>query len=228
MSFENTIPERNCKKVLSEIKTYYDKYGSVDYNDDQDLLQHTLASGYLMKSFVNNPQWIVAAALHDVGHDVSHPEEIGIKNMKDDDHHNVGANMLEKWGFSKLVQDMVRNHVKAKRYLACFDSYYSHISQASKYSLEVQGGKMNAKEIAEFGKDSTFLPSLLLRYVDDHSKFVKNESKKMITWNELMLYCEDVLTSPYDDKKYQLSKAGQNIIKKYSDFQKLIDQSKTF
>jgi predicted HD phosphohydrolase len=52
------------------------------------------------------------------------------------DHEHVGAAFLAALGFPTRIQDMVRNHISAKRYLCCAQpDYYDKLSEASKVTL---------------------------------------------------------------------------------------------
>ena len=58
-----------------------------------------------------------------------------------------------------------------KRYLVSIDeSYYEKLSDASKKTLEYQGGKMNEEEINNFEKDLDMIEILGVRYHDDNGK----------------------------------------------------------
>ena len=98
-------------------------------------------------------------------------EGLGVKN-----HGTVGKQYLEKMGMNKRVCKLVESHVgkTAKRYLVSIDeSYYEKLSEASKKTLEYQGGKMNEEEINNFEKDLDMIEILGVRYHDDNGKKIK-------------------------------------------------------
>ena len=66
---------------------------------------------------------------------------------------------------------MVKNHVIAKRYL-CFKNpeYYVALSDASKQTIEFQGGKMSESEALYFENEPYFEESILLRNWEDKAK----------------------------------------------------------
>jgi predicted HD phosphohydrolase len=74
-------------------------------------------------------------------------------------------------GFSKKIQAVVKNHVIAKRYL-CFKNpeYYLGLSDASKQTMEFQGGKMSETEAQYIENEPYFEESILLRNWDDKAK----------------------------------------------------------
>ena len=54
-----------------------------------------------------------------------------------------------------------------------YDSYYNNLSEASKKTLNYQGGKMSQEELKAFEEDNLFNLHLKLRNWDDRAK-VKN------------------------------------------------------
>jgi predicted HD phosphohydrolase len=70
-----------------------------------------------------------------------------------------------------LVCDLVEGHVPAKRYLCTIrDGYYDNLSDASKQTMQLQGGMMNSKELSQF--QNGIMPELkvYLREYDDAGK----------------------------------------------------------
>lgn len=66
---------------------------------------------------------------------------------------------------------LVASHVAAKRYITfTIDGYYEKLSEASKKTLEYQGGPMNAEEAAAFDSDPLKDLYLKIRYWDDMGK----------------------------------------------------------
>ena len=67
------------------------------------------------------------------------------------DHEKIAAKHLLMWGFSEKVATLVSNHVEAKRYLSAQNpNYYQKLSEASRGTLEFQGGPMSKEEMLEF------------------------------------------------------------------------------
>ena len=115
---------------------------------------------------------IIAAFLHDVGHFCA-PRSAG-ENMGGYGtmrHERVGADWLRERGFSEKVARLIENHVEAKRYLTRRDpSYYNKLSEASKKTLEYQGGRMTEKEADAFEADPLFETSVRMRFWDEMAK----------------------------------------------------------
>ena len=62
-------------------------------------------------------------------------------------------------------------HVAAKRYLCAVDpDYFGKLSPASVHSLRLQGGQMNAAEVAEFAQSPHLHDALAVRRLDDAAK----------------------------------------------------------
>jgi predicted HD phosphohydrolase len=87
------------------------------------------------------------------------------------DHERLGADYLLERGFSERVANLVQGHVIAKRYLTYkYPEYYNRLSDASKATLEFQGGVMTAAEAAEFELNQDAELIIRLRYWDDMAK----------------------------------------------------------
>ena len=94
---------------------------------------------------------------------------LGTKN-----HESIGADYLVKQGFKTSMTELIKNHVKAKRYLVTTNiNYYTNLSDASKKTFDIQGGFMSSNEVHEFENSSSFKDSLLVRECDEEAK-VKN------------------------------------------------------
>lgn len=113
---------------------------------------------------------VIAALLHDIGHFTSDFPLDALENGTDNLHEDAGAIILEEY-YPKSVSEPVRLHVAAKRYLCAVDpDYYERLSDASINSLNLQGGPMNADEVAEFEKSPFKDDAVKLRYYDDDGK----------------------------------------------------------
>lgn len=113
---------------------------------------------------------IIAALLHDVGHFISDFELDALENGMDNYHEDAGAIILERF-YPPEISEPVRLHVAAKRYLCTVDDhYYGKLSAASVNSFNLQGGKMNVSEIAEFEANPHHQAAIKLRHYDDDGK----------------------------------------------------------
>ena len=159
----------------------YRNYGNNGYiGEDVSQLEHATQTALLAEK--ENPyslpyrrELILASFLHDVGHllcfedkTIEKMGELGVKK-----HEDLGADYLFSLGFSSVVCDLVRNHIKAKRYLITMDEdYYNNLSEASKQTYLYQGGKLNNQELEEFEKNPYFDYHLKLRSYDDRAKSI--------------------------------------------------------
>src|ERR1700761_7508785 len=143
-------------------------------------LEHSLQCAHLASSAspASDDETVVAALFHDIGqfipaedldsvlgrnpnriHDmiVSEPTQTENGSIKSSNsvgrisHETLGATYLAALGFPEKVTKLVEAHVAAKRYLCAVDpEYHGKLSDASKKSLEFQGGPMKGKEKEDF------------------------------------------------------------------------------
>lgn len=113
---------------------------------------------------------VVAALLHDIGHFVGAHSIDALERGIDNRHDAVGADFLAPH-FPPAVTEPIRLHVAAKRYLSAVDpAYLARLSPASKHSLEIQGGPMNAAEIDDFERNPHHRDAVAVRLYDDDGK----------------------------------------------------------
>ncbi len=118
---------------------------------------------------------VAAALLHDVGHLLEADGTAGRSGAalmagRDNDHGERGAAWLSSW-FGPQVTEPVRLHIAAKRYLCATDpAYYGLLSQASRYTLAVQGGPMSARQARAFEALPAHRDAIAVRRWDDQAK----------------------------------------------------------
>ncbi|MBO9658673.1 MAG: HD domain-containing protein, partial [Chitinophagaceae bacterium] len=132
---------------------------------------------------------ILAAFFHDIGHLCEHIMEV--KQMDGYgvvDHEKLGADFLLGNGFSENIASLVRNHVQAKRYLTFSNKdYYNKLSEASKKTLEFQGGRMTAEEAAAFQADPLFEMHIRLRQWDEKAKLEDQPLPPLKKYRDMMI-----------------------------------------
>lgn len=129
---------------------------------------------------------IVASLLHDIGHFIGEFPLDALENGIDNYHEDAGALILEQF-YPASISEPVRLHVAAKRYLCAVDeSYYDRLSEASINSLNVQGGKMNKQEIAEFEANPHHQAAIKLRYYDDDGKVTGRTIHKIEYYKDML------------------------------------------
>jgi gamma-butyrobetaine dioxygenase len=117
-----------------------------------------------------NNDVVVAALLHDIGYFLSVESANQIALGRNTEHEALGAAWLSR-GYGESITAPIALHVQAKRYLCAADpNYHAQLSEASRHSLVVQGGAMNAVEIAAFANSPAFEAAILLRRCDDRGK----------------------------------------------------------
>lgn len=121
--------------------------------------------------------FVLGAFFHDIGHLVRYIRSDDLELMGVDgdlgvmNHETVGADYLRLLGFSTRVCNLVGGHVRAKRYLVTIDQdYKNNLSDASKHTLEIQGGEMSNEEKTAFENDPDFCELLDLRQFDENAK----------------------------------------------------------
>jgi predicted HD phosphohydrolase len=157
-------------QIIEEILGAFEAGGDLDYGENISMREHMLQTACLAETDGHDERSIVAALLHDYGHLVcNQPNDIFFEGS-DNFHETLGARALEGW-FDEEIVGAVRLHVDAKRYLcAANPQYRAKLSDASIMTLEVQGGPMNAEEMARFREHTGYEMALTIRVYDDLGK----------------------------------------------------------
>ena len=165
--------EAQAKKTIDEVFSLYEKYGAADYiGEPVSQIEHMCQSAQLAEAEGYDDEVILAAFFHDIGHLYEHIADVrSMQGYGVEDHEELGYAYLKEKGFSEKIARLVKSHVPAKRYLTYkYPDYYNRLSQASKVTLEKQGGKMNTDEAAKFEGDELFELFILIRKWDDLAK----------------------------------------------------------
>jgi len=132
--------------------------------------EHMLQGATLAQEAGFSTEIIVGALLHDIGHFTSEFGTFSMDDTQDRYHEEAGAHLLAAF-FPDVVVDCVRYHVAAKRYLcATRPDYLNQLTEASLHSLKLQGGPMNADEVAEFQRNPNLDVIVQVRLLDDGGK----------------------------------------------------------
>ncbi|MDZ4845745.1 MAG: HD domain-containing protein [Chitinophagales bacterium] len=159
--------------ALDELFGIYEKRGTEDYIGEAiSQIEHAAQSAEFAEKNGEEEAVILAAFFHDIGHlcgdDGTQNEMNGYGKMS---HEKIGANYLRKLGFSETIARLVENHVQAKRYLCVVKpEYYPKLSEASKKTLQFQGGVMTQEEASAFERDPLFQLSIKMRAWDEAAK----------------------------------------------------------
>ena len=154
--------------------------GAADYlGEPVTVADHLLQAGARAQADGAPAALVAAALLHDVGHlrgadaDAGGIEQSGRELMAGTDNHHGdrGAQWLSSQRFPVSVTEPIRLHVAAKRYLCATEpSYFGRLSEASVYTLSVQGGPMTDAEAREFEREPHAVDAIAVRRWDDEAK----------------------------------------------------------
>ena len=133
-----------------------------------DQLEHALQCAHIAQTEVGDPEFVVAALLHDIARA---PAVAGIPYDGPREHHGeTGARWLTP-RVGERVAWLAEQHVAAKRYLVATDpSYRDKLTEVSARTLTAQGGPMSAEEVAAFEANPDHELAVKLREIDDRGK----------------------------------------------------------
>ena len=179
-----------AEKVTNEIMDLYKGYGGNEYAGEKvTQLEHMVQAAQLAEEQGYDEEVILAAFLHDIGHiseaakGENEMDGFGIK-----DHEELGAEFLRGKGFSKKIARLVESHVEAKRYLTIKDpAYYAQLSEASKRTLEFQGGPMTEEEADAFELYPLFALIIKMRNWDEQAKIEQKPLPDLEHYRQMML-----------------------------------------
>jgi phosphonate degradation associated HDIG domain protein len=181
---------QQIERVVSEIFDLYDKHGAAEYAGEKvSQLEHMSQAAQLAMKEGYDDEVVLAAFLHDVGHLLPvHDESESMDGYGMMDHEKVGAEYLRKVGFSDRLCKLIASHVNAKRYLTYkYPDYYNQLSDASKKTLEYQGGRMEEAEAMTFEADPLFDLYIKMRRWDEAAKVEHQELQDIRLFREKTL-----------------------------------------
>ncbi len=159
------------ENIVTFIGEIFERRGGEEYlGEPVTMAEHMLQGATIAEQNGQSEEIIVGALLHDIGHFTSefgtyHPDD-----TEDRHHEDAGAAVLERF-FPSVITDCVRYHVAAKRYLcATRPDYFKRLSPASVHTLELQGGPMDADEVAAFEANPNLKEIIAVRYLDEAGK----------------------------------------------------------
>ncbi|WP_448119542.1 phosphonate degradation HD-domain oxygenase [Pseudomonas serbica] len=162
--------QRN-EQVIAEVFALYERFGDSDYiGEPVSQIEHMSQAAQLAMAEGFDDEVVLAAFFHDIGHictDIA--ENMGGFGIVS--HERLGADYLRRAGFSERMARLVEYHVQAKRYLTLREpGYYERLSEASRRTLEYQGGVMSEAEADAFEQDPLCAVSLRMRQWDELAK----------------------------------------------------------
>ncbi len=165
--------ENRLDATIKEVFGLYEKYGNADYiGEPVSQLEHMSQSAQLAIDEGFDDEVVLASFFHDIGHIcVMSDEENKMGGFGVRSHERIGADYLRDKGFPEKVAKLVEHHVQAKRYLTFkYPDYFKQLSEASKKTLEFQGGVMSEQEASAFEHDPLFEISIRMRKWDEMAK----------------------------------------------------------
>jgi predicted HD phosphohydrolase len=160
---------KTAEERVEEIFKLYDLHGDENYGEGVSQIMHMMQAANLAKQEGYDDEMVLAAFYHDIGHFLEEGDDMGIYGKRD--HDRSGSEYLLANGFSARLAKLVASHVPTKRYLTYVDKdYYSSLSDASKKTLEHQGGPMTEPEAAQYAADPLIDSYIKIRYWDDMAK----------------------------------------------------------
>ena len=160
-----------AENIVDFLASIFERCGAEEYlGEPVTMGEHMLQGATIAEQNGQSDEIIVGALLHDIGHFTSEFGTFTMEDSEDRYHEEAGAAILDQF-FPKVVTDCCRYHVAAKRYLcATKPSYFDRLSEASVHSLNLQGGPMDAREVAEFEKNPNLKEIIAVRYLDEAGK----------------------------------------------------------
>jgi phosphonate degradation associated HDIG domain protein len=160
-------------KTIADISQLYHLKGSQQYGGEPiSQLDHALQCATLAAAAGQTEEMTIACLLHDLGHLLHNSAENPAESGQDDRHEQLAIPWLHLL-FPAAVTEPIRLHVQAKRYLCTVEpSYWDTLSDASKHSLELQGGRFSVAEAKAFIAQPYALDAVRLRRWDDRAKVV--------------------------------------------------------
>ncbi|HWH87334.1 MAG TPA: HD domain-containing protein [Pseudomonas sp.] len=161
----------NHQQVVGRVFGLYERFGASDYiGEPVSQIEHMSQTAELAMAEGCDDEVVLAAFFHDIGHFCAEgADDLGGYGAVS--HERLGADYLREAGFSERLARLVEYHVQAKRYLTLREpGYHAQLSEASRRTLEYQGGVMSEAEADAFAADPLCALSLRIRRWDELAK----------------------------------------------------------
>ena len=172
-------------QVIKKIISNFTNNKSLYIGEKVTMSEHMIQAAMLAEKAKCKDDLVCSCLLHDYGHFIlEKPDEL-VKLKVDGEHENIAYEYLKNF-FKKEIVEPIKNHVLAKRYLARNKKYYNQLSEASKVSLNLQGGVLNKIQSNKFKAQKYFRPSILLRKFDEAAKRTDIKMKSIHDYKKLL------------------------------------------
>lgn len=157
--------------TLPGICALFDRSGGRMYaGEPVTQLEHALQTAQSAEQAGADAALVTAALLHDLGHLLNDQGETPTARGIDDVHQYAALPFLRPL-FGDEVLEPIRLHVDAKRYLCTVEpGYFDALSDDSKRSLALQGGRFDPEAAAAFAQRPGAARAVALRRWDDAAK----------------------------------------------------------
>lgn len=188
---EPGVDDPRANDRVDEILALLERAGEVDYiGEGVSQLVHALQAADLARRAAADDEAVLAALLHDAGHLCAGPDAPRMGGVGVMCHEEIGAAYLVRLGLPQRVTELVRGHVAAKRYLVSRDSgYLRRLSDASRVTLNHQGGPMSPAERHVFESLPYHEDLLRLRSWDEHAKDPSRSVPDLASYRSLLRIC---------------------------------------
>ena len=171
--------------IIDKIISNFINNKSLYIGEKVTISEHMIQTAMIAENAKSSNSLVCSCLLHDYGHFIlENPDEL-VRKKIDGKHEDIGYEYLKKF-FKKEVVEPIKYHVLAKRYLAKEKKYFNSLSNASKISLNLQGGTLNKKESKEFEKKDFFKNSIKLRKFDEVAKRKDIKIKSIIEYKDVL------------------------------------------
>jgi [1-hydroxy-2-(trimethylamino)ethyl]phosphonate dioxygenase len=172
--------------LVEKIFEIFRASGHHGYGENVTQQEHALQCAYFAEQSGEPEEIVLSCLLHDLGHMIYDSEQHDPQPAVDVKHEEIAASFLEG-RFHDAILEPIRQHVAAKRYL-CWKSpeYMQGLSDASRYSLRLQGGPMTELEAREFEANPFFEACVKVRRYDDMGKVPGMQTATLESYHDLI------------------------------------------